>query len=60
MKTINNDDKKYTEKQLRDKLETSICATIVNIGHSVFDLSIQSNRDKYIDEVINSLNKQDI
>ena len=52
-------DKKYTEKELRDKLESSICATIVNIGHSVFDLSNPTNRYKYIDEVVKSLNKQE-
>jgi hypothetical protein len=46
---------KYTEEDLRNMLELTICATVSNIDSPIFDLSIQKNRVKYIDEILQSL-----
>jgi len=46
---------KYTEEDLRNMLEQTICATVSNIDSPIFDLSIQKNRVKYINEILQSL-----
>ena len=48
-------DKLFTIGDMKRELEKIILATLSNLGHSIFDLSIEKNRIRYINETIESL-----
>lgn len=51
-KVVKNNNVIIDDNKLKSILEQVICATIVNMGDKVFDLSVKENRDKYINEYV--------